>query len=79
MDRRAWWATVHRVENSQTRLSDQHYYHDIKEKRKLGEGKMKVYQLDESRGKSEVRHTIILFFNTAEIPINDEVPALMAE
>ena len=34
---------------------------------------MEVYQLDESRGKFEVRHTIILFFNTAEIPINDEV------
>ena len=51
----------------------------FKEKRKLGKGKMKVYQLDESRGKFEVRHTIILFFNTAEIPINDEVPALMAE
>ena len=51
----------------------------FKEKRKLGKGKMKVYQLDEFRGKFEVRHTIILFFNTAEIPINDEVPALMAE
>ena len=51
----------------------------FKEKSKLGKGKMKGYQSDESRGKFEVRHTITLFFNTAQIPINDEVPALMVE
>lgn len=40
---------------------------------------MRFNQLDEPRGKLEMRHTIILFFNPAEIPINDEIPAPMAE
>ena len=51
----------------------------FKEERELGKGRMRVYQLDESRGKFEMRHTIILFFNLIEIPTNGEVPALVAE
>ena len=39
----------------------------FKEERELGKGRMRVYQLDESRGKFEMRHTIILFFNLIEI------------
>ena len=27
MDRGAWWATVHRVAKSQSRLRDQHFYY----------------------------------------------------
>ena len=30
MDRRAWWATVHGVTKSRTRLSDQHFHWDMR-------------------------------------------------